>query len=700
MMERPTSIVWRLILLVLIFFLGYFGFYSYSNLKIAQSGFESSERQKVDILVGIIEPMLGTNISFGFMDSVESYMDGVHRSNTQIAGSRVSDMYGKTLYERNFTLQKYTDNPHFIYRKEPIRDPITTTTIGMLEIAYSNKNYILLEKEFENFTVLSLLVLLVLSGLLGWIVSESLKPLSRLAAQIKAYSHDNENFKVSRKKGSDEIAVIQNAVADFVESIKSYTSNLAGMNMTLEQKVAERTLELQQANEAKTIFLSNMTHEIRTPMNAIMGYAQLLDMDKTLTAKQKKAVATIVGSSEHLLELINDILDIAKIEAGKMELSISPFDIGIMLDSIREMFEDAAAKQGIFWSLEIDKECRYQVEADKGKLFRTLVNLVGNAIKFTPEGGKVTLRCSCSQDDIYRFEVIDTGIGIKDEDKDGIFNPFIQDREGSRLGGTGLGLSIVRNNLSLMGSSIRLDSTLNVGSRFYFDLKLPKAQGGRRSAVQALESDKAVAITFENLRFLIVDDQPENRDVLSKLLERLDIVCDTAKSGKEAIEKAVLNNYDGIFMDIKMPMMSGIEATQHIRELGVKSKIFAITTSTLYVKNDMDKALFERIVLKPFNIKDIYAMLHEFFGSKAKKAEPTPIDLPQSNDTNDALIDIDDEMRDEIIRQANLGRISTLKELLENIESNPLRLRLLDLLDEFDMDSIVALLTNKTDRQG
>ena len=390
----------------------------------------------------------------------------------------------------------------------------------------------------------------------------------------------------------------------------------------LEQKVAIRTSQLEKAkiaaeesqrsaeiaNKAKSAFLANMSHEIRTPMNAVLGYAQILKQDPTLTKQQHKSISAIDSSGYHLLSLINDVLDISKIEAGAMQLHECDFDLTDLLNGLVQMFQVRCNQKQLELRLENlcgDSNC---VHGDQVKIRQVLINLLGNAIKFT-EQGRISLKVSIDNATNYSFEVQDTGIGVSEQALEDIFEAFHQ--EGVIEGGTGLGLAISYRQVEIMGGKIKVESTLGSGSRFYFTLKLFPARqaitqrGSRRQQVVCLAKGY-------NATVWIVDDMPENREVLDTYLSSLKIQTQQLESGELLINKLAQLPHDQwpdlIFLDIKMPGLNGFEVVAQLsHRYGEKAPIcVANTASTLsFNVEDFTDHGFHDFVAKPFRLEQI-----------------------------------------------------------------------------------------------
>jgi signal transduction histidine kinase/CheY-like chemotaxis protein len=320
----------------------------------------------------------------------------------------------------------------------------------------------------------------------------------------------------------------------------------------LEQKVADRTIKLHKANQAKSEFLSNMSHELRTPLNGILGYAQILKRAKNLEDTQVSGLKTIYNSGNHLLTLINDILDLSKIEAGKLELYPENITCQSFIDSIIGIIRMRAEQKDVCFAYETVGDLPLGVEIDEKRLRQVLLNLLGNAIKFTDKG-QVTLRISAIEE-IFRFEVVDTGVGMTEEELQKIFKPFEQVGDTQkRAEGTGLGLAISRQLVELMGSEIKVKSELGKGSTFYFDLALKVV-----AVEEKIEQRRISAYKDDKKTVLIVDDYPDNRLILRQMLENIGFKVIEANNGKDSIKLADKANI--IFMDLVMPVMNGFEA--------------------------------------------------------------------------------------------------------------------------------------------
>jgi PAS domain S-box-containing protein len=366
---------------------------------------------------------------------------------------------------------------------------------------------------------------------------------------------------------------------------------------SLEELVRARTLELEEAKEhaevashAKSAFLANMSHELRTPLNAVIGFAQILERDATLTDAQRARAATIGQSGEHLLTLITDVLDIAKIEAGRLELSRSEIALAPFLRMITEVIELRAQQKGLRFECHADPDLPATLHADEKRLRQVLLNLLDNAVKFTSEG-QVLLRVARLDPQHVRFEVVDTGPGIALQDQPRLFRPFEQAGSApQRPQGTGLGLAISRELVRRMDSDIHLQSQAGHGCRFWFDLAL-SAPAARRGEAAAPASRAAAGYEGPRRRLLVVDDVAGNRQMLLDLLEPMGFELHQASNGEQALEQAERLHPDLVLMDNVMPVMDGLEATRRLRAMPALAGVPVITISASAQPTDRDASL-------------------------------------------------------------------------------------------------------------
>ncbi|MBN3907013.1 MAG: response regulator [Nostoc sp. NMS1] len=377
------------------------------------------------------------------------------------------------------------------------------------------------------------------------------------------------------------------------------------------------------ANLAKSQFLSNMSHELRTPLNIILGFTQLLLRNRSLNSQQQEYLDTINRSGEDLLTLINDVLEMSKIEAGRVILSETNFDLYALLDRLQQMFALKAQSRGLQLILERSPTIPQYICADESKLRQVLVNLLGNAIKFT-QIGQVTLRVETPNQNItpdepitLNFSVEDTGCGIADSDFNRLFEPFVQTEAGQKAQeGTGLGLPISQRFVRLMGGDIRVNSTLGKGSNFTFDIRtravimdtLPTPAQSRQ--VIGLEKGQP------SYRILIVEDKLENRRLLVELLKPVGFEVREAVNGQDAIELWQNWSPNLIWMDLRMPIMNGFEATKHIKAAGAQAPVIIALTGSAFEEDRLTAMSvgFDDFVRKPFRTTVIFEKMAEYLG--------------------------------------------------------------------------------------
>jgi signal transduction histidine kinase/CheY-like chemotaxis protein len=564
-----------------------------------------------------------------------------------------------------------------------------------------------------HVTVIFCLGALVAAIILGLLTSRWIaRPISRLSKASEAIANGDldQNVEVQGIKELEKLS----------QSFNQMSAQLKDSFELLETRVDQRTEELnaaklvaETANKAKSEFLANMSHELRTPLNAILGFAQLMIRDSSLLPNQLESLQIIDRSGEHLLSLINDVLDLAKIESGRMGLNENDFDLFHLLDTIEEMFQLKANSHGIQLICDRDRDVPQYVRADERKLRQVLINLVGNAIKFTQKGSikvqvhrgdnhlKRTKDEDTSNSLILHFEVADTGPGIAPDELGSIFEAFVQTETGRQSQqGAGLGLPISRQFVQIMGGDITVKSILGQGTVFKFDIQ---AQLGENISTQILEPTRKVLGLQPGqptYRILVVDDRTTNRQLLVQLLSPIGFEVREAANGQEAV--SIWDSWEPhlIWMDMRMPIMNGYEATRAIKShlKGQATVIIALTASTLEEERAIVlSAGCNDFVRKPFRAETIFEKLAQHLGVcyTYEEQEISP-DLPSAIPeklTSSALTIMSPEWLVQLHLAAvelDTNQVNRLISLIPQ-ESSSLVTILQKMVNNFDFDQIINL---------
>lgn len=453
-----------------------------------------------------------------------------------------------------------------------------------------------------------------------------------------------------------------------IRSIDSQRRHLEDLVQKRTQSLSEAMIDLEKArdaaeaaNHAKSTFLTNMSHEFRTPLNAILGFTQLLLRNQSLDAAQRDDIKVIMTSSNHLLGLINDVLDMSKIEAGRATLALRGFDLAHLLEGLEEMFALRAAQKDIGLSLRISPAVPAYVKGDEGKLRQVLMNLLGNAVKFT-ESGEITLSVEAepgSQPDenLVRFTITDTGSGIAADEISSLFVPFVQTQTGNETqGGTGLGLPISQQYVRLMGGEIQVESHPGRGSTFWFDIPLEVVEVSDLARPPATHRAIGLEPGQPAFRLLLVDDQKVNRQLLRRIFIPLGFEVREAENGSMALEAWEAWEPHLIFMDMRMPVMDGFEATRRIKATtrGMATIIIALTASAL--EEDREIILSEGCddyIRKPFQELDLIQVIEKHLGARFIYERLDASETARTDDSELPSVSLDAELRAEWQSQRN-----------------------------------------------
>ncbi len=461
-------------------------------------------------------------------------------------------------------------------------------------------------------------------------------------------------------------------------------------------KQSEEALRLSEArateaSRAKSAFLASMSHELRTPLSAILGYTRLMAREPGRSEGDRVQMNQVVRAGEHLLALINDVLSLSKIEAGRMELQPCVFSPGELVREMESLFRLSAQSKGLHFEVDAPN-LPAQVEGDQPKLRQVLVNLLGNALKFTQVG---IVRLSVSWNgDVGRFRVEDTGPGIAPEDQVTIFAAFHQANLGQAASGTGLGLHISQSLVELLGGTLRLESAVGRGSRFMFEIPLPEPEFPM--LLPAAGQVVSLAPGGPQRTLLVVDDRPENRDILDRMLTQVGFRCVLAEDGEEALDRWRETRPDLVLMDLRMPRLDGFRSVARLRALEaaeglVRTPVIAISASVYDVTTeDLVRQGFDAFLIKPIDENLLFTHLEELLDLRFERLEP---EAPAGSLAGlEALAAQDKAWQARFLDLVASGDLETAETLLKDLPESALAEVVRRALRAYNLDEILKYL--------
>lgn len=723
------------------------------SLRREQRNFRTELEQQAEAMLDTLSVTIGDALYFSDVDFMEDIIDQLQHNQIVLAGhiyqkegriiadaSIESNIYhleadpiGKDLLQRDTTLFQWCSDRLLAGKPVIIGDE----KIGAISISLSTNS---LQEKIAAVRNQGFYLALI-AGIIGttitlWLSRSITEPLKQMILATQRIAQGDLSQKIT-SHNHHELALLANAFNRMSDKLKETIDSLEQQAEDLRRSeilASEKALQLEKAmiqlqeakkaadtaNNAKSQFLANMSHELRTPLNAILGFTQLLLRERSLHTEQQEQIKIIHHSGEHLLELINDVLDLSKVEVGRMNLNETNFDLYNLLEVLEAMLQVRAKNQGLQLIFAIDKNIPRHIVADERKLRQILLNLLGNALKFTPEG-KVTLRVSSVIDEASLtkkqlpitkhqepialiFTVEDTGLGIAPSEIDSIFQAFVQVEIGRQSQeGTGLGLAISQKFAQLMGGKITVSSALGQGTIFrciiqagIVNTELPFSQQQPTRQLINLDPDQP------QYRILIVEDKWENRQLLIKLLEPLGFELQEAVNGEEGIKLWSTWKPHLILMDMRMPVMNGYETVKKInQELGgPASIIIALTASAWEQERNLILSVgCDDYLRKPFREQELFTKIEQHLGVSFCYQNLDDSKLPLENSFFSAKLQSEDLkiMSIEWIRQLHQAATQVdaelIFDLLEEIPPNNRHLRenITALIEQFRFDLIIKL---------
>lgn len=519
------------------------------------------------------------------------------------------------------------------------------------------------------------------------------KPIIDLRGKVQQIAEGNLDAKADHTNAKDEIGDLARSFNQMTDDLRNQVTKIA-----LEES---RRQEAVDANQAKSQFLSHMSHELRTPLNGVLGYAQIMQRDESIGNNQRRNLDGIINCGDHLLALINDVLDLSKIEAGHEEVNSEAVNLERLVRGVSDIVSEKAKAKGLKFIVDVSPEVPRIIIGDKGKIRQVLVNLIGNAVKFTTSGS-VTLSLKETTHGHLQFDIIDTGQGISQEHLETIFDPFIQTDGGKAAGGTGLGLAISQKIASLLEGELTVTSEVDKGSCFRFTLPFEEFTDDASVIINDDDDSSGEDIRLapgQKVSLLVADDGSANRDIMQQMLHAAGFKVLMTTDGDEALELLAQTDPPPplALLDVRMARMSGIEAMQQIRKdpRCKHMKIVAVTASVF--PDFRRKALaagFDDFIGKPFRIRELMSCLKEhldieFIGNSTHTRSTPSDDSPAETSATTTLPAETIERLQNALKIRSLTQINAIaKELKSDPETTAIGNEITDLVAKFDFNKL------------
>ena len=708
----------------------------YRNQKI----FRQELEQQAEVLLNTLIIATADSLYFGNVELLEDMIDELtfqetllasrayHRDGRIIADTTIQEQHafslkadplGQKILQRQTTMFDWQGDR--LLAGKPII--LGNQAIGAIAVELSTESLHQKNLAKRNQNIILALILGTVGAFISLGVSKSItEPLIEITQATEHLTQGDLERQIMIHT-NDELAILANAFNTMTAKLKKLIDNLQQSQQLASRKAAQLEAalkELQQAketaeaaNQAKTQFLSNMSHELRTPLNGILGYVQILRRNRDLTPQQTKGLNIIYNSGNHLLTLINDILDLSKIEVGKLELATTDVHLKNFVHGIVGIMAMQAKVKDLQFQYQAQSILPLGIQADEKRLRQVLLNLLGNAIKFTDRGA-VTLNISVVTQDIaaeplksnhktLRWEVTDTGVGMDSPQIAKIFQPFEQVGDLKRQdGGTGLGLTITKHLVELMGGKLQVSSELGKGSTFWFEVTFPVIEQ-ITTQDKLPEPRRILGYQGKRRHLLIVDDKEDNRLVLQNMLEPLGFEVTLGENGQQEIELARQIQPDCILTDLIMPIKTGLEAVQTIRQIPELQNVIIIAISASVLDQNRQQSQIagcEAFLPKPIDEQELLTLLQkhlklDWIYEEIDKGDANHLVTTETNATTTLIAPPPEEMAI-LYKLAMLGSMKKIREraiYLEELDEQyaPLAAKLKDLAQGFQEKAIVNL---------